>query len=369
MKKSFSKFLLYGILAVLINACKKDETPAVLNPPAAITGFTASVNQVNFSTANDSSVVVTFKWPQVDYGAKVVSTYTLQFDLPADTAGTAAWGKAKTVTVDAGKLEKSFLGTDLNAFLITQLGLPTDVTSTVAIRLKADVNQSTGTASTVSPVYATVTMAVKPYKAVVVYPALLVKGGNSWHTPTTRTNGYLLTSVKFDENYEGYLNLPNADSYGGDAFQLVSTTDAKVYGWGGSSTTLSVGGGNLWLTPAPNYMRVKANTSNLTIDYTPVKFFISGDDNGWSTSATPMTFDAAGNTWVANNVPLTAGKAFVFTSNGSYDISFKVDAKGNLVFGGAPTWVGNNIPVATTGKFKVTLDLSGGAGNYTYKLL
>lgn len=361
--------MLFSLLAVLFYACKKDEVQAVITTPSGISGFTASVNQLVLSTANDSATVVTFKWPQPNYGAKVVSTYVLQFDVPSDTTGAAAWGKAKNVTIDAGQLEKSFLGTDFNAILTTQLGLPVDVTSTVAVRLKADVNQSNGTASSIPAIYSTVTMSVKPYNAVIVYPALLVKGGNSWKTPATRTNGYLLTSEKYNEMYEGYLNLPNADGWGGDAFQLVSTTDGKVYGWGTSATTLSVGGGNLWLTPAPNYMRVRANVNALTIDYTPVKFFISGDDNGWSTSATPMTFDAATSTWKATNVNLTAGKTFVFTSNGNYDISFKVDATGKLMFAGAPNWpAANNIPVTTTGTFTVTLDLSGGAGNYTYKI-
>lgn len=367
MKKILNNIQIVSLMACVLFACTKDMTQAVITPPSSITGFTTSVSQLVLSSANDSSNVVTFKWPSLSYGAKVITTYTLQFDIPSDTSGTNAWANAKSISV-ASDTQKIFLGTDFNALLVAQMGLATGVPNTIVVRLQSAVNQSTGTASIIPNIYATVSMVVTPYKAVIIYPALLVRGGNSWHTPTTRTNGYLLTSVKYDGVYEGYLNLPNADGWGGDAFQLISSTDNKVYGYGSNATTMSIGGGNLWLTPTPNYMRVIADVNALTISYTPAKFFISGDDNSWSTSATPMTFNATTNQWVATNVNLTSGKTFVFTSNGSYDISFKVDTKGNLIFAGSPTWLGTNIPVSKTGTYTVTLDLSGGAGNYTFSV-
>lgn len=369
MKKMRSLFLyMLVLITVVAISCKKDETRAVYIQPAGITDFKASANAVVLSPSNDSTTVVNFTWQAADYGIKIIPTYTLQFDLPSDTSGANAWGNAINMNIDNGKLEKAFLGTNFNSLLATQLGMPVSVTSTLAVRLRVAVNQSSGTASVIPNVYKTITLQVTPYKALVVYPALMVKGGNSWNTPAVRTDGYILTSVKYNNLYEGYLNLPNADGYGGDAFQLVSTTDSKVYGWGGTATTMAIGGGNLWLTPSPAYMKVNADITAGTINFVPVKFYISGDDNGWSTSATPMTFDAASKTWIANNVSLTAGKVFVFTCNGGYDISYKVDKDGKLVYAGAPTWVGNNIPVSKTGVFKVTLDLSQGDGNYTFSV-
>jgi hypothetical protein len=367
MKKLLNNILVVSMLTCVLYACKKDMTQAVITPPASITGFTTSASQLVLSSATDSSNVVTFKWPALNYGVKVIATYSLQFDVPSDTTGTNAWGNAKNITV-ASDTQKTFLGTDFNALLAAQMGLPTGTASTIVVRLQSAINQSTGTSSIIPNLYSIVSLVVTPYKAVVIYPALLVRGGNSWHTPITRTNGFLLTSVKYDGVYEGYLNLTNPDGWGGDAFQLISTTDGKVYGYGSSSTTMSIGGNNLWLTPSPNYMRVIADINALTINYTPVKFFISGDDNSWSTSATPMKFNSATNQWVATNVTLTTGKVFVFTSNGAYDISFKVDAKGNLIFAGSPTWLGTNIPISKTGTYTVTLDLSGGADNYTYSV-
>ena len=338
----------------------------ILTSPSKIEGFSTSASQLVLSSAMDKNKVVTFKFQKPDYGTNVAATYTLQFDLPSDTSGATAWGKAVNFKLPADSLEISFLGSDFNAMLATQLAMPTGVAGTVVARLKSDINQSTGTTSSVPSIYSLVTMTVTPYKAVVVYPALLVKGGNSWKTPDTRTEGYLLTSLKFDSKYEGYLNLTNADGWGGDAFKLTSTTDGKVYGYGTDANTMSLTGGNLWLTPSPAYMKVNADVADLTIKYVPVKFSISGDDNGWG--FTPMKFNATTQEWVANNVSLTAGKTFVFTSNGSYDISYKVDAKGALTFAGPPNWSGNNIPVAKTGVYTITLNLSKGNGNYFYSV-
>ncbi len=347
---------------------KRLKLKHVLTVPNGVEGFTSSTNEVVLSAANDSASVITFKWSKPDYAVNVPLGYALQFTVPSDTSGANPWSKAKTVLITSDSLQKTFLGTDFNALVATQLGLPTGVASDVVVRIKSDV-KSASASTGVPSIYSTLTVTVTPYDAIVIYPALLVKGGNSWQTPTVRTNGYLLTSANYDGKYEGYLNLPNADGYGGDAFVLISSTDGTSYGWGGSSTTLGIGGGNCWLTPAPNYMKVNADINALTLNFTPVTFFISGDDNSWSTSATPMIFDPVTNKWIANNVSLTSGKSFVFTSNGNYDISYKVDNAGKLVFAGAPNWpAANNIPITQTGVFIVTLDLSTGDGNYNYRI-
>lgn len=368
MKNIFNYSAAMIVFAVVFFSCSKDETKAILGIPSAITGFTSTTDDVILSADNDSATVVTFKWSAPDYSVSVPVGYLLQFTVPSDTSGVDAWSHAKNVTIDADSLQKSFLGTDFNALAATQLGLPVDESGTIVVRIRSDVKTS-GSPSNIPGVFATLTMTVTPYDAAIVYPALLVNGGNSWHTPTTRTKGYLLTSQNFDNKYEGYLNLPDADGWGGDAFTLTSSTTGITYGWGDDEFTMSVGDGNLWLTPAPNYMKVNADISALTISYTPVKFFISGDDNDWSTSATPMTFDPATDQWIATNVSLTAGKGIVFTSNGNYDISYKVDDAGKLIFAGAPNWpAANDIPITQTGVFTVILDLSEGAGNYTYKI-
>lgn len=372
MKQLLNSFLTLVLVTLLLAGCKKEASQNIITLPSASTlDFKSSVSTVTLTAEVAASKVVTFSFSKPDYGVKVVPTYTLQFALPADTSGANAWGNAVDVKLSGDSLNRAFLGADLNTILVAQLLLPTGINSKIVVRLKTEVNQNTGLSTTVKPLYSKLEMVVNPYRSYIEYPALLVKGGNSWITPATRTNGYLLASSKFNAKYEGFLNLPNADGWGGDGFQLIATKDAKVYGWGSSATTLSVGGGNLWLTPAPNYMKVNVDVDAMTIAYTPVKFYVTGDDNGWSTTSTPMVYNSATGVWVASNVSLTAGKAFQFTANGSYDISYRLDKdNSSLIFAGAPGWPTNvvNIPVTKTGVFTVTLDMSGGEGNYTYSV-
>lgn len=358
MKKIFKNTLIFTFIASIasLSGCKKDETRLVASngtPPVLST----SANNLVLTKTNVAQNAMTLTWTDANFDYPAAISYELEIDQKGDN-----FAKAKAYTFDPGVKTKSFTVGDLNSLAVA-LGLSTDVAGQLEGRVKA----SLGT--TVNPIYSsTLTLNVTPYLDEVVYPALLVIGGNSWVTPSTRTNGFLLTSKNYNSKYEGYLNLPNADGYGGDAFKLSSTADGKVYGWGGTSTTMAVGGGNLYLSPAPAYMKVNADVSALTINFTPCSFFISGDDNGWSTSATPMTYDPTTKTLVAHNVALTAGKSFVFTCNGGYDISYKVDADGKLLFAGPPSWAGNNIPISKTGTFTVTLDLSAGDGKYTYSV-
>lgn len=370
MKQLFNSFLMLILAAIVFSACKKEESQNVIDVPSAGSlAFKSSVSSVTLTDALALAKVVTFSFSKADYGISVVPTYTLQFDVPSDTSGANAWANSVDIKLSGDSLHRAFSGAEFNTLLAAQLLLPTGVNSTIVVRLKTDLNQNTGLSTNVKPIYSTLSMTVNPYRAYIEYPALLVKGGNSWITPAVRTNGYLLASSKFNAKYEGFLNLPNADGWGGDGFKLISTKDAKEYGWGTSATTLSTTGGNLWVTPAPNYMKVNVDLDAMTIAYTPVRFFVTGEDNGWSTSATPMVYNATTGAWVASNVSLTAGKAFQFTANGSYEVSYKLDKEGGvLVFAGAPVWGGVNIPVAKTGVFTVTLDVSGGEGNYTYSV-
>ncbi|WP_207429416.1 SusE domain-containing protein [Pedobacter sp. SYSU D00535] len=368
MKKIFSTYLFIAFAAFLLSSCERDMEQTVLVTPRAVPGFTSSASNVVLSAATDANNVVTFKFTAPDYGVRVSQSHTLQFALPSDTTGANAWGKAIEVKLPTDSTQKTFTGKDFNSLLVNQLKLPTGTQSTLAVRIKSEVSQPTGEASTVAPVYSTLTMTVTPYQAVVIYPALLVRGGNSWITPAARTNGFVLTSPNFNSKYEGYLYLPNANGWGGDAFKLESTTNGKIYGWGTSATTLSEGGGNLWLTPAPGYLKVNADLDAMTISYTPVQFYVSGDFNNWSTSATPMTYNQATGKLEANNVTLTAGSKLAFTANGGWDLSYKVDNEGKITFSGPPGWGGNNITVPRSGTFKIVLDLSQGAGKYTYSI-
>jgi starch-binding outer membrane protein SusE/F len=353
MKYIISKISIIAFCSCLLFACKKDLQITTMQTatPSVITLSPATV-VLAVATANDT--VETISFTPTKYGFSAAVTYAVQ----VAKLGT---NFATPTQVNVGnKTELKYLGAGLNQLAIVA-GIAPGTVGQLEVRIKASLSDSLFTYS------APVTLTVTPYQD--LYPALLVKGGNGWKTPATRTNGFLLTAVNTADKYEGYINLPNADGYGGDAMQLIATTNGTVYGWGGTSNTIAAGAsGNLWLTVAPNYMKVNVDVTANTINFVATQFYISGDDNSWSTSATPMTLNTTTNQLEAKNVSLTAGKTFVFTSNGNYNISYKVDAAGKLIFAGPPSWAGNNIPITKTGIFTVILDLSAGDGSYAYKI-
>jgi hypothetical protein len=350
-------------LALFGAGCKKNLPQATLQPPASISGFTASSNTIVLSAANDSTTVATFQWPALSYGASVPVTYTLIIDQPADTAGANGWSNALKTTIATGSLSKSWLGTDFN-HLVNQLGLTPGVASPIVVRLQANVNQSNGTASTVAPLTSDLGLTVTAYKVFIIYPKLYV-AGDFLNPNWTQKNqpGWILASIKSNGSYEGYVNFPNA----GNNFKLCTELDwnGTNYGWGGTATTISGSGsaGNCYFGPGA-YTRVVADVNASTITYTPTSWYVAGDFNGWSTAATPMTFNAATNVWTASGVALTAGTNFKFVSKSDWNNQYGLDSKGNLLLGNS----GGNIPVTKSGTFTITLDLSQGAGNYGYSV-
>lgn len=359
------KKLYIAILALAIGAagCKKDLTQPVLHPPSSLTGFTVNSNNIVLSNANDSAIVAAFKWPAANYGLSVPVTYTLVIDQPSDTSGANAWSNAMKITIATDSLNRSWLGTDFNK-LVNQLGLTPGVASPIVVRLTSDVNQSNGTTSVVPTLTSDIAMTVTPYKIILIYPKLYVAGDFLVPNWTQKNQpGWILASSKSNGSYEGYVNFPNA----GNNFKLCTELDwnGTNYGWGTSATTISGAGnaGNCYFGQIA-YARVVADTKGLTISYTPTSWFVAGDFNSWSTTATPMTFDPNTNLWTATGVTMAAGGAFKFVSMSDWNNQYGLDSKGNLLLGNTS----GNITSAKAGTFTVTLDLSQGAGNYTWSL-
>ncbi len=349
------------LLACGIYSCSKNDVNPVVSPPTNISGFSSTAQDVVLTAANDSVSVTEFKWQTPSYGVSVANTYTMIFDIPSDTSGSNAWGNAIKLTVPSGSVAKSFLGTDFNK-IMNQLGLPFDVASPVVVRLKSDINQSTGAASTIASVYSDLGLTVTPYQVILIYPKLYLAGDFLVPNWTQLDQpGWILASVKSDSYYEGYVNFPNTDN----SFKLCTQAswNGTNYGWGGSATTISGSGsaGNCYFG-GPGYCKVAVDVSALTISYTPVNWSVAGDFNSWSVSANPMTLNTTTNQWTATNISLTAGSSFKFVGDPGWVSSFGLDTKGNLAFGGG------NIIAAKTGTFTVTLDLSAGAGNYSYSV-
>ena len=357
MKKIVFACLAFLILAV---SCKKDLNEPVLHSPSGINGFTVNSSNIVLTNANDSVSVAQFKWTAPNYSITTPITYTVLIDQPADTSGANAWGNAMKATIATDSLNISWLGVDFNKLLI-QLGLTPGVASPIVVRLKADVNQSNGTTSTVPTLNSDLAMTVTPYKIILIYPKLYVAGDflvPNW----TQINqpGWILASIKSNSTYEGYVNFPNASNL----FKLCNEPDWNgiSYGYGTSGTTMSPTGGNLYFG-GPGYCRVSVDVTALTISYTSTSWYVAGDFNNWNTTANPMTFNPATNTWTASGLSLSAGTNFKFLSNNDWNNQYGLDSKGNLLLGNSA----GNIPITKAGT-TITLDLSQGAGNYGYSV-
>jgi hypothetical protein len=359
MKKLYIAILALSTLA----GCKKDLVQPVLQSPSGLNGFTVNSNSIVLSKSNDSSIVAAFKWPASNYGISVPVTYTLLVDQPSDTSGANAWSNAMKINIATDSLNKSWLGTDFNK-LVNQLGLTPGVASPIVVRLASDVNQSNGTASVVPTLHSDIAMTVTPYKIILIYPKLYAAGDflvPNW--TQIDQPGWILASVKSNGSYEGYINFPNASN----KFKLCTelSWNGTNYGWGGSATTISGSGsaGNCYFGQVA-YTRVTADVVGLTISYTPTYWYVAGDFNNWSTTATPMTFDPTTNVWTASGVTMAAAGKFKFVSNSDWNNQYGLDSKGNLLLGNTS----GNIVAAKAGTFTVTLDLSQGAGNYAWSL-
>ena len=75
-------------LSCLVFSCTKNDVNHVVTPPANISGFTSTAQDITLSASNDSSTVTEFKWQTPSYGFSVATTYTMAFDVPSDTSGT-----------------------------------------------------------------------------------------------------------------------------------------------------------------------------------------------------------------------------------------------------------------------------------------
>ena len=81
--------LIFGAILLLAAAsCKKQGEVLTVNENASFSAsLKATSDSVTLVPANDNDTVLTVTWPAINYGQGVAVTYTLQLDVPSDTAG------------------------------------------------------------------------------------------------------------------------------------------------------------------------------------------------------------------------------------------------------------------------------------------
>jgi starch-binding outer membrane protein SusE/F len=357
MKNIFRKMLLaIGAITFLLASCQKQEIRAVLTTPATSPQLTASATSVVLDSTQNADTIVNFSWGAVKYGYNADVTYTLQFDVPADS-----FKNPVNIIMPVNGTTTGFTDSAFNVLAYQSLRLPANVASEVQVRVKSDVNQNGVVAgpSTITSVYSNVdSISVTPYQIIIVYPELWVPGDyQGWNPATAPT----IASVEANGQYQGYVYIPPGGTY---QFKYTSAPDWNHINYGDDGTgtgTLSTNGsaGNLYVSGAGYYL-MTADLNQMTWSATATTWSVIGDATagGWSTD-TPMTFDPTTGTWSVTTDLVSSG-TFKFRANDAWTINYGYD-------NGVLDLNGSNIPVPSDGNYTITLNLSI-AGNWSFTL-
>ena len=352
MNKIFQFASFLSLLLLATTACKKEGTLLQLNESASFPStLKSSADSVTLSPANDNDTVLTFSWPAVSYGSAVAVAYTLQLDVPADTSGAAAWGKAQQFVAGNNVLTLGFNGKTLNN-IMGALNIFAD--SGIVFRVLANVNQYNGAASTIPTAYTSaVKVNITPYLTNLFIPGAY-QGWNPASAP-------VLNPVPGRPGlFEGYVNIT------GSGIQYFKYTNAPDwnhtnYGDGGNGTFSTNGNAAGLSVPGPGYYELTADLNNNTWTATATTWGIIGDatPGGWNTD-TQMTYDPVNQVWTVTAAMVTAG-SFKFRANDAWVIDFGINNSGQIEYADNPffgyTPGLNNLTVPADGTYIITLDL------------
>ncbi|QNE41722.1 SusF/SusE family outer membrane protein [Hymenobacter sp. NBH84] len=355
MKTWFTKILGIGAVALALTACEKDEDRAVISSNGGPTLTASSTALGALSADNAAKEAVVFNWTNADYGYPAAVTYTLQLDVKGNN-----FKSPSEFTTTATK--RAFTVAELNSTLLA-LGIAPGSTGQLDARVLSNVSSNT----TYAQQSGVTSVTAMPYLSIIAYPSLYVPGKYQDWAPEKAPK---IASPANNGTYEGYVNFTDPNGF---KFTSAPNWDNTNYGISGTITTdpateevsgkLSSTGGDISL-PATGYYRLIVNVPNLTWTATPTTWAAIGSatPGGWD-NQTPLTYNTATGTWSAT-MNLSAGGEVKFRANNKWDINYG-DTKADGVLDAG----GDNIKGPTAaGSYLVTLDLSQGAGNYTYSI-
>ena len=364
MQNIFNRLICFAIIALSVASCKKDGDNMVVSTGTfPLGGLVASTNTVVLNSATDNDTAVKFTWPPANFGKQLIVTYTLQLDLPGDTT---TWAKANNFIVGSNVSSYGFVTKVLND-LLTTMGLPSGTASTIAVRIKSDVNQYNGSVSSISSAYSnTILLQITPYSL-----SLYIPGAYQNWDPSTAP---LLNPVQGQPGlYEAYEYMPGT---GTQYYKFTNAPDWNHTNYGDAgngkfSTDGNAGGLNV---PDGGYYELTANLNSDVNAWTAVKtnWGVIGDatPGGWNND-TPMTYDPVSQTWQVVVAMKTAG-SFKFRANGAWSIDFGIDSNGKIWYADNPFTGGhpglNNLTVPADGTYTITLDLHI-SGVYNFSLV
>lgn len=290
MKKYINKLFVICSLVFLSASCENEAELTSLKEVTFSDAIEASPDTVVLTTNNENQSVVTLSWPAVQYPINAPVTYALQFDLPSNTVGAAAWAKAIRIEVGEDVLSKSFLGMDLNKMAI-KLGLPVDVEGKIAVRVESTMDRKIYSESIV--------LTVTPFAKQVVFGAIYMPGSyQDWDINTAAALNAINSGI-----YQGYVTFPATKGLG---FKFNNERNwSQFYGADANGNILDGSDTDFQIPAVGTYqMTVNLNTSKWTA--VPYSWGIVGDATAgsWNTS-TPMNYDHQTKIWkvTANLVP------------------------------------------------------------------
>jgi hypothetical protein len=384
MKSILNKliFILAGM--VIFISCKKDLPEAVLSPGSFSSGnaLAASSTSLTLDSANAANTQgVSFTWPAVNYGAKVVVSYTLQIDSINDN-----FVKPLNISLANG-LSKSYTVADLNKLALS-LGINAGDTGQLQARVIANVGQSTGSPSTVPAVYSNVVvLTIVPYSLVPqpIYPVpanLFLVGSataGGWNNPVPVPTQQF---TQIDPNTFGIVT----QLTGGQQFLLLPVNGDWSHKYAVSSSSSDPAGGP-FVPDAANNMTgpVTSGLYKIIVDFVkgtytitpavagaiPTNLYIVGDATagGW---ANPVPAPSQQFTQISSGefkitIPLIAGKSYLFLPlNGDWTHKYGgASATGGALLADSAIPNSNTPAPATSGTY--TIDVNFFSGIYTVK--
>ena len=342
MKNWFNKIWLLPVLLLAVFACDKDEEKTILAITAG-PSLGLSATTLTLTETNARNVALTVTASAADYGFSAPATMRLQIDRRGNN-----FAGAQEIAMPA--LTRSFTTAELNDIAI-KLGVAPGSAADLDIRIKSDLLRAPSVFSNV------VGLRVTPYLVIIVYPTLYVPGSYQGWAPDKADR---LVSVKSNDNYEGFVNFPDATTE--FKFTNAPNWNNGVFGdeGDGSSGKIASPGGN-FKANSPGYYRINADLSGKTWSMTKTAWGVIGDatPGGWG-SDTDLRYDAATKSW---KVTLALTQAEIkFRANDDWGINMgDTGANGSLEYGG------DNIKVPAAGTYDIELILSI-PGNYTYRL-
>ena len=333
------------ISLIFISSCSDNDTKYIANTPAEGSfKVTASLDSIVLHEAGAGArTAIAFHWDSLVYTVSTPVTYTIQLDT---LNGNFVAPIEEEVAVNTYQI--SYSDSILNKKFLNLMKLTPDVQNLIKVRIKA--NMAFGN----MPVYSTaLTLKVTPYSVKKIVSYLYMPGpvSGGWGNFTNS-----ICSQNNDGKYEGYVSAIQWDN-----FKFTSQKDFNGGVYGSTPNSLysldaSTSMWNIWFD-AGGYFLVKADLNTMTWNKTAVtSFCVTGDFNGWSLTANPMTYNAVTKLWTSSCNITTAGSAIQIIGNA--DWSYKYGDNGGGKNSGELTLGGANIKPTVTGTKTVTMDLS-----------